>query len=437
MHADLLIHADWLIPVEQPGVLDHHSIAISDGRIAAIAPRDEARQQIDADTVVDLPGHALIPGLVNAHTHSPMSLFRGLADDLPLMNWLNEHIWPAESRWVHEEFVADGSRLAIAEMLRSGTTCFNDMYFFPDVTARVAAQAGIRATVGLIVIDFPSAWAGDVDAYFDKAIALHDQLRSDPLVSTAFAPHAPYSVSDAPMQRVLKLANELDLPIHMHVHETRAEVKGGVEQFGCRPIERLHGLGMITPALLGVHMTQLEGDEIDLFAQSGAQVIHCPQSNLKLASGHCPVATLLDHGINVALGTDGAASNNDLDMLAELQTAALLAKGISGDACALPAETALQMATLNGARALGIAGDCGSLVVGKWADIVAVDLSQPETQPVYNPLSQLVYSAGREQVRHVWINGRHLLNNRLLTTIDLGGILQRATEWRDKIAADD
>ena len=437
MHADLLIHADWLVPVDQPGVLEHHSLAVSDGRIAAIVPRSEAAGQITAGEIITLDGHVLIPGLINAHTHSPMSLFRGLADDMPLMNWLNEHIWPAEQRWVHEEFIADGSKLAIAEMLRSGTTCFNDMYFFPDVTARVAAQAGIRAVVGLIVIDFPSAWAEDTDAYFDKAIALHDQLRNDPLIRTAFAPHAPYSVSDAPLRRVLTLANELDLPIHMHVHETQAEVRGGVEEHGCRPIERLRRLGLLIPPLVGVHMTQLEGEELDLFAQSGAQVVHCPQSNLKLASGHCPVARLLDAGINVALGTDGAASNNDLDMIAEMQAAALLAKGVSGDACALPAEDALRMATLSGARALGIEQQCGSLTVGKSADIVAVDLSQVETQPVYHPLSQLVYAAGREQVRHVWVNGRHLLNNRLLTTLDIDDTLARAAEWREKIAASD
>jgi 5-methylthioadenosine/S-adenosylhomocysteine deaminase len=428
-----LINAGWVIPVDRPGTLEHHSVAVNDGRITAIVPSGDAASQVEAGKTIDLPGHVLIPGLVNAHTHTAMSLFRGLADDLPLMSWLNDHIWPAEARWVHEEFVADGSRLAIAEMLRGGTTCFNDMYFFPEITARVAAQAGMRATVGLIVIDFPSAWAADVDAYFDKGIALHDQLRNDPLISTAFAPHAPYSVSDAPLQRILRLSNELELPVHMHVHETAAEVKGGMEQHGCRPIERLHRLGLVSPGLVAVHMTQLDDAEIDLFAESGAQVVHCPQSNLKLASGTCPVARLSASGINVALGTDGAASNNDLDMLAEMQTAALVAKGVGGDACTLPAEQALQMATLNGARALGMADEIGSITVGKAADIVAIDLSQPETQPVYNPASQLVYSAGREQVTHVWINGRPVLNKRALTTIDLDETLSRAKAWRERI----
>jgi 5-methylthioadenosine/S-adenosylhomocysteine deaminase len=433
VQADLLIHADWLVPVERPGVLEQHSIAIGDGRITAIAPRAEATDQIQAAETVDLPGHALIPGLINAHTHSPMSLFRGLADDMPLMSWLHDHIWPAESRWVHEEFVADGSRLAIAEMIRSGTTCFNDMYFFPDVTGRVAAQAGMRAIVGLILVDFPSAWASDADGYFDRAIAVHDQFRNDPLVGTAFAPHAPYSVSDGPLTRVGVLANELELPIHMHVHETAAEVRGGLEQTGHRPIERLRQLDLINPALLAVHMTQVETGEIELFAGNGAQVVHCPESNLKLASGYCPVERLLDAGINVALGTDGAASNNDLDMLGEMRSAALQAKGMTADACALPADQALQMASLNGARALGIDQETGSLEIGKSADIVAVDLSQPETQPVFHPVSQIVYAAGREQVRHVWVSGRQLLKNRALTTIDLVKTLQRASAWRDRI----
>jgi len=433
VQTDLVIHADWIIPVEPTGILQQHSLAIEDGKIAAILPRDEARRQFEAREVVDLPGHVLIPGLINAHTHAAMTLFRGLADDLPLMSWLGEHIWPAEARWVHEEFVTDGSRLAMAEMLRGGTTCFNDMYFYPDVTGRVAAQIGMRAMVGLIVIDFPSAWAADADEYFAKAITTHDLFRNDPLVKTAFAPHAPYTVSEGPLRRVAKLANELDLPIHMHVHETQTEVREGVEKTGYRPIERLRRLDIVNPSLIAVHMTQLEADEISLFADSNARIVHCPQSNLKLASGHCPVADLLDAGINVALGTDGAASNNDLDMMGEMQSAALQGKGTSGNACAVPAETALRMATLNGARALGIDRLTGSLVVGKAADLVAVDLAQPETQPVYNALSQLVYAAGREQIRHVWIGGRRLLSDRELTSIDLPPLLERVAAWRERI----
>lgn len=435
MHVKTLIEAQWVIPVEpQDTILENHSIAIDDGRIVNILPTEKAHQKYTADEVIELPGQALIPGLINSHTHSPMSLFRGLADDLPLMTWLTEHIWPAEQKWVHEEFIADGTRLAVAEMLRSGTTCFNDMYFFPDVTGRVAAQAGIRAIIGLIVIDFPSAWADDTDDYFDKALQTHDHFKAHPLIATAFAPHAPYSVSDAPLSRIEKLAVELDLPIHIHVHETADEINQGFDSHGKRPIQRLDELGLLSPNLMAVHMTQLETDEIERIKNTGVHVVHCPQSNMKLASGFCPVQTLLEKGINVALGTDGAASNNDLDMLAEMQSAAMLAKAVSGNAAALPATQALQMATINGAKALGIDQETGSLSKGKSADICAIDLSTLETQPIYNPVSQIVYACGREQVSNVWVAGEHLLKDRVLTSMDMQEILEKAQQWRDKIA---
>ncbi len=434
MQVETLIHARWVVPVvPENTILDNHSIAVENGRISAILPTNEAHQQIQASRTVNLPRHALIPGLVNAHTHAAMTLFRGLADDMPLMTWLNEHIWPAEAKWVHEEFVADGTRLAVAEMLRSGTTCFSDMYFFPNVTARVAQGAGIRSVVGLILIDFPSAWASDADDYLRKAIEVHDQFRNEPLVSTAFAPHAPYSVSDEPLQRMLTLDNELDIPIHMHVHETNDEVQQGLQTHGIRPIERLKKLGLICPSLVGVHMTQLTDDEIAEFAAGGAHVVHCPESNLKLASGFCPVQTLMDAGINVALGTDSAASNNDLDMLGEMKTAALLGKGIANDASALPANKVLEMATINGARALGQAEKIGSLETGKEADIVSIDLGQLNTQPLFNPVSQIVYSAERGQVSDVWIAGRRLLANGQFSNMDVQSIATSATRWHARI----
>jgi 5-methylthioadenosine/S-adenosylhomocysteine deaminase len=434
VQVETLIHARWVIPVEPADtILEQHSIAIDNGRIVAIAPTAEALAQIRGARTVNLPRHALIPGLVNAHTHAAMTLFRGLADDMPLMTWLNEHIWPAEAKWVHEEFVAEGTRLAVAEMLRSGTTCFNDMYFFPDVTARVAAQAGIRSVVGLILIDFPSAWAGDADDYLRKALEVHDALRNEPLVSTAFAPHAPYSVSDQPLARMLTLSNELELLIHMHVHETADEVQQGLDNFGTRPIERLREIGLLGPSLLAVHMTQLTEAEIADMARANAHVVHCPESNLKLASGFCPAQRLLDAGINVALGTDSAASNNDLDMLGEMKTAALLGKGVAGDATALPAQRVLEMATLNGARALGLTERIGSLANGKEADIVAVDLGQLNTQPLFNPVSQIVYAAGRSQVSDVWVAGRRLLANGQLNSLDMQAIATSATRWHARI----
>jgi len=431
---DALLHARWIVPVEPDlTVLEAHSVAVHHGRIVEVLPTGAARTRYTAAEHVDLPNHALIPGLINAHTHAAMSLFRGLADDLPLMDWLQNHIWPAEAKWASAEFVRDGAQLAIAEMLKSGTTCFNDMYFFPESTAHAAREAGMRAVVGLIVIDFPTVYARDADEYIDKGLRLHDALRHEPLITTAFAPHAPYSVSDAPLAKLRTLNNELNLPLHMHVHETAHEVDVAVTQSGARPLARLDALDLVDPSLVAVHMTQLTDAEITRLAQTRASVVHCPESNLKLASGFCPVHRLLTTGVNVAIGTDGAASNNDLDMLDELRTAALLAKAVSGEATAVPAHTALRMATLHGARALGLAAETGSLVAGKSADLAAIDLSALASQPVYDPVSQLVYTASRDQVTDVWVAGRRLLADRALTTVDEAAVLRRARDWRDKI----
>lgn len=435
---DTLLHARWVIPVQPERVcLEQHSVAIRAGRIVDILPSAAARGAYTARESIELPSHALIPGLVNAHTHAAMSLFRGLADDLPLMDWLTQHIWPAEARWLNPEFVRDGVRLAAAEMLKGGTTCLNDMYFFADDAVAVLREAGMRACLGLILIDFPTAYAQTPDEYFDKALKLHDSLRHDPLLRTAFAPHAPYSVSDGPLTRIRTVNNELNLPVHMHVHETAHEVEEAVAKTGTRPLARLESLELLGPTLMAVHMTQLTAPEIAQLAAAGASVVHCPQSNLKLASGFCPVQALLTAGVNVAIGTDGAASNNDLDMLSELRTAALLAKAVSGDASALPAHTALRMATLNGARVLGLEEEIGSLQNGKAADITAIDLSALASQPVYDPISQIVYTASRDQVTDVWVAGKRLLANRVLTTLDEAAILSRAQAWRDKIQATD
>jgi len=431
---DTLIHARWIVPVEPAqAVLDGHSVAIRDGRILELLPTAQADERFQANDTIRLPNHVLIPGLINAHTHAAMSLFRGLADDLPLMEWLQNHVWPAEAKWVGAEFVRDGTQLAIAEMLKGGTTCFNDMYFFPEATAQAAREAGMRAVIGLILIDFPTAYARTPDEYIDKGLRLHDQLRHESLITTAFAPHAPYSVSDGPLARVLTVNSELNLPLHMHVHETAHEVDEALAKTGRRPLARLDALDLIDPALVAVHMTQLTDAEIARLAEVRANVVHCPESNLKLASGFCPVHKLLQAGVNVALGTDGAASNNDLDMLSEMRTAALLAKAVSGEATAVPAHTALAMATLNGARALGLETETGSLLPGKAADLAAIDLSALASQPVYDPVSQLVYTASREQVTDVWVAGRRLLANRALTTLDQAAILERARTWRDRV----
>jgi len=433
---DILIDAGWIIPVEPADcVMEDCSIAIHHGRIVEILPSTDAAEKYNANTHHHMPGHLLTAGFINTHTHAAMSLMRGLADDLPLMDWLQNHIWPAESAWMSEDFVRDGCELAIAEMLRSGTTCFNDMYFFPDITARVARDAGIRAVVGLIVLDFPTVWAATANEYIEKGLQLNDQLHGEELIRTAFAPHAPYTVSDQPLQQVQTLVNELDLPIHIHLHEIESEITKSIEQFGVRPIERLNQLGLLSPNLIAVHMTQLQQQEIELLAENGVHIVHCPQSNLKLASGFCPVDQLQNAGVNVALGTDGAASNNDLDMGNEMQTAALLAKAVSGNAGSLPAANALEMATINGARALGLDHLIGSLLPGKSADIIAIDMNTIETQPLYNLDSQLVYANSRDKITDVWVNGQHLLNQRELTTLDTTAILTKANNWQQKIKA--
>ena len=435
MNIDTLIHARWIIPVEPAGtVLEQHALAVNDGRIIDILDSTGADEHYSATSVVHLDGHALLPGLINTHGHASMTLMRGLADDLPMMTWLHNHVWPTEQKWVSADFVYDGSLLACAEMLRGGVTCFNDMYFFPEETVRAVEQAGMRATIGLIVVDFPSAWAQDADDYLNKGIELHDQLHNNTLITTAFAPHAPYSVSDAPLQRIAMLAEELDIPVHMHVHETADEVQQAVEKNGKRPLQRLDDLGLLSPRLLAVHMTQLNNDEIKRCAETGVHVVHCPESNLKLASGFCPVHELDKAGINVALGTDGAASNNDLNMFGEMRTAALLGKGIAADASAVPAEQVLRMATINAARSLGLDEHIGSLQAGKAADFIAVQLDGIETEPVYNPVSQLVYATGRDKVTDVWVAGKHLLKDRILTTLETEEILAKTREWRKRIA---
>ncbi len=434
MNEGLLINARWIVPVEPAGaVLERHAVAVRDGRIEAVLPAGEAAQRYAAYARVDLPGHALIPGLVNAHTHAAMALMRGSADDLPLMRWLQEHVWPVEAKHASPEFVRDGTLLACAEMLRGGVTCFNDMYFFPEAALEAAQQAGIRAALGIIVLEFPSAYASDPQAYLAKGLALRDRWREHPLVSFCFAPHAPYTVSDDSFRRIAQLAGELELPVHVHLHETADEVARAAAEHGERPIARLERLGLLGPGLIAVHAVHLGPAEIALLAKHRASVAHCPSSNLKLASGIAPVAELLAAGVNVALGTDGAASNNRLDVFEEMRLAALLAKAASGSAEAMPAHAALRAATLGGAVALGLDGRLGSISPGKSADLAAVSLDDIALQPVYDIVSHLVYACGREHVTDVWIGGERVLRDREPTRLDLADLQARAALWHTKI----
>jgi len=433
---DLLIEAGWVVPVVPHAVvLEQHAVAVRDGAILAVLPIREARERFVAKETVSRPDAALVPGLVNAHTHNPMTLLRGIADDLPLMEWLQGHIWPVEGAVMGPEFIEDGIALAIAEMLRGGTTCANENYFFPDVQAAVYKQHGFRARVGLPVIDFPTAWAKTSEEYFERAGEVHDQWRDDALVATAFAPHAPYTVSDENFERIRMLSDQLDIPVHLHTHETAHEVVESHAKHGQRPIARLDRLGLVNDRLIAVHMTQLNDAEIALCAQRGVSVVHCPESNLKLASGFCPVGKLVKAGVNVAIGTDGCASNNDLDMFGETRTAALLAKAVAEDASAFDAATALHAATLGGARALGFDALIGSIEPGKQADLVCVDLGQIETQPLHHVVSQLIYATGRHQVSDVWIAGRAKLRERLLVDMDADALIANARQWRERIAA--
>ena len=431
-----LINARYVIPVRPAGVvLENHSVILDGERIADLLPIQQARMRYEGCNEVNLDDHVLLPGLINMHTHSPMTLMRGLADDMGLHQWLSEHIWPIEKRFVSEEFVADGTLLAIAEMIRAGTTCFNDNYFFPNVMARIARKSGIRACIGLPVIEMPTAWAGSVEECFEKGLDLLSSDSKQALLTYSWAPHAPYSVSDDTFSKLAELCDENALPLHLHLLETSWDIEHSMREYGVHPIERLRNLNILNSRLLAVHMTQLSAGDVRTLRDHGVHVIHCPQSNLKLGNGICPVSDLQRAGINVSLGTDGAASNNNLDMLAEAQTAALLAKGSSGDARVVDAFCTLEMLTINGAKALQMEHKIGSIEVGKSADLAALDLNAPETQPLYNVTSQLIYSASSRQFSDVWVAGRHVLEQGELKTIDLDGLLGTVESWRARVSA--
>ncbi len=433
-HVDNLIIPRWLVPVRPQGtVLEGQALALCGEIIIDYLPVNDALAQWPDAHQVYLPGHVLLPGLINSHTHSAMSLFRGFADDLRLQTWLHDFIWPAEAKWVSDEFVRDGSELAVLEMLRGGITCFNDMYFFPGAVAEVSSRAGIRATLGMIIIDVPTAFAANVEGYFKRGKEFCEQWVEHPLINVTLAPHSAFSLDNQQFERVISIAEDMDARIHMHVHETEWEVEESVADHGVRPLKRLSELGLLSPRLIAVHMVHLTGDEIQAVAEGGVQVVHCPESNLKLASGFCRVDALQHAGINVCVGTDGAASNNDLDLLSEVRTAALLAKGVSSDPETVSAAQALDMVTINGAMALGLDYQIGSLESGKQADLCAIDLSYPETQPVHDVISQIIYAAGRNQVSDVWVAGKRIMEARELRTLDEADILARSAGWQRKL----
>lgn len=435
-----LVHARFIIPIiPEKVVLEHHSLVFDaeNGLIIDILPTEEAKKKYpNPRHEFDRKKHILIPGLVNAHTHSPMTLLRGYADDIELMPWLQQHIWPAEQKWVSEEFVKDGTELALAEMLRSGTTCFNDMYFYPEISARVTADAGMRALIGSPILMFPTGWAKNPQEYLEKGMNLVKTWKNHNLVHISIAPHAPYTVTDEQLKDILDLSKKENTKIHMHIHETEKEVLDAEKETGERPIARLDKLGLIGTSLISVHMTQVNQDEIELYKKKQASVVHCPESNTKLASGFCSVHRLIENGINVCLGTDGAASNNDLDMLGEMRTAALLGKLEAKSAAACDAFMVLKMATINGAKALGMEDKIGSLEPKKYADFIAIKADDLESVPMYNPISHIIYVITRESVTDAWVAGKHLLQDRKLTTLDEQTIIHKANKWAKKLHND-
>ncbi|HQR02987.1 MAG: TRZ/ATZ family hydrolase [Proteobacteria bacterium] len=433
-HTDLVIRPRWMIPIEPAGVvLENHALVVNQGRIVSLLPAAEVAERYHPASQMDLPDHVLIPGMVNLHAHAAMNLLRGYADDLPLMRWLEEKIWPAEKRLLRAEFVRDGTFLAGAEMLRGGITCFNDMYFFPDAAASAIRRLGLRAVLGLPVMEFPTPYAHDAGDYLAKGIAIRDQLRQEPLLGFTLAPHAPYTVSDPTLERIATLSAQLDLPVHIHLHETRQEVDDSLREHGVRPLSRLHRLGLLGPQLIAAHGVHLNDAELALLAEQGCTLAHCPTSNMKLASGAAPVAASLDRGIRVGLGTDGAASNNRLDMFQEMRHAALLGKLFTGNAAALSAHQVLRMATLGGASALGMEDEIGSLQPGKWADLCAVRLDEWIMSPCFDPAAHLVYVAGREQVSHVWIAGAEKLQMGIFNDIRDAELREILALWQNRV----
>ena len=434
VNADLVIEARWIATVAaNQAVLENHAVVVQAGVIVDVLPTPEARQKYTATSLVCLEDHVLIPGLINCHTHAGMSLMRGLADDVALMPWLEQHIWPAEHAVVSERYVQDATLLACAEMLSGGITCFNEMYFYPQATAIATTQAGMRANLGLLVIDFPSAYASDADDYLQKGFDAHDGWRSNALITSSIAPHAPYTVSNQTLQKVVTYAEQLGLGIHTHLHETLDEIVKSEAQYGLRPIQRLAEFGLLGPNLVAAHCVHLLANEIELLAEHGCHIAHCPSSNLKLASGIAPLTQLLAQGVNVGLGTDGAASNNRLDIFAEMRLSALLAKGISGDATVVPAHQALAMATINSARAMGLDDKIGSIEVGKLADLAAVKLNDIATAPYYDPISHLVYTCGREHVTHTWVAGELRYSNGIYSNIEPNELKEIINTWQPKL----
>ena len=433
--ADILIFNGTILPLSSgPESIPSGGLAILEDKVVALGPEREIRMAFDALKEIDAREGLIMPGLINAHTHAAMTCYRGMADDLPLMEWLNNYIFPAEAK-ADGELVFESTLLACAEMIRSGTTTFFDMYLFEDQVAEAAKKAGMRALVGEVLYDFPSPNYGPPEKGIEYTENLISKWKNDPLISIAVEPHALYTCSPDLLRKCLKIADAYSVPLKIHLSETKKEVEQIINKYGKTPVNHLESLGLLSAHLIACHCVWLDEQEMDLLAKRGVKVVHNPESNMKLASGVAPVPELLSRGVCVALGTDGCASNNNLDMFQEMDTAAKLHKVHRLDPTTMPAKTVLRMATMAGAQVSGRENEIGSLGVGKKADIIILDLNQPHLLPLYNIPSQLVYSASCADVHTVIINGKVVMENRTILTFDEEEILQKAREWKKRIMA--
>lgn len=436
MNVDLIVKADYVLKMDSTlSVVNDGAIAVKDGKIIAVAAADSISNAYKSDKTIGGKDTVAFPGLVNTHTHAAMVYFRGLADDLPLKVWLEEHIWPAEGRWLGPEFVGDAVELACCEMLKAGITLYNDMYFFGDAVGKATRKLGMRAIVGVGILDFPSASANTTDEYFSNAENFIRDWTGDKLIVPSIAPHAPYTCSPDNMLKAKKIAEQYDVPLHVHLSETQWEVAEIRTRYGKSPIALLDSMGFLDKRVIAAHCVWPSDEEIEILARTGTGVSHCVESNLKLASGIAPVHKMLNAGVKVTFGTDGAASNNDINILSEMSTAAKLHKAVAGDPTVLDAKKAVLMATRWAAEALGLGSITGSIEEGKAADIVIADLRKPHLTPLYDIYSHIVYSLNAADVTSVIVNGEVLVDGGRLLSADEADLLDKAVAWGKKIKA--
>ena len=433
---DLIVTGGTVVTVDAAGrVIENGAVAIDGADIAAVDTAAAIAKQFRARETIDASGQIVLPGLINTHTHAPMVLYRGLADDLPLMEWLNNYIFPAESKTVSPEFVRAGTRLAALEMIESGTTTFADMYYFEEEIARETRSAGLRGVLGQTVIQFPVADAKTPADALARAEAFINEFKGDPLITPAVAPHAIYTLDGPTLRAARELSKRHDVPTLIHLAESRDETKVAEERHASSPVAYLEGLGFLGPGVVGAHGVWVSDADIQVLKMRNVGISHNPESNMKTASGVAPIPKYLRAGVSIGLGTDGAASNNDLDMFEAMRVAALLAKHESADPSTLSARTVLEMATIRGARALGMEGRIGSLEPRKRADLITVSVSGARQTPMYDPISHLVYVIHGDDVRNTVVNGKVLMRDRNVLTLDAPAVIAEARSWAAKVRA--